>query len=380
MAKLRAVLAASGRDVEGISKALEGLANTFSLTTTFSKGTVLQVETMLALFGASSAQISRGTRAILDFSAATGRSAEEVARLFELGISTGSTRAFGRLGLNIANVKSPLDGFTKAVELMESKSRGAAEATGKTLAGAFAILRNSIQQFLETAGEPLLAPLTFLVNTFAKIVQSVTSLAREIPGLTRVIGITAVVVAVLLLAASAALGILAAIGALSVPVAAGLEVVAGAVAVLSTTFAGFGVSLAVATGGLSLLIPIIVGLIILIVRNIDIIKASFNAVRAAIATFIDLAKKDLVGFGLLLAGTLTFNPALIVDGLAKLREAIKGAADAARNEYDKSMKGAQKSTEELGNAIAGTLIPDLEEAERELKKAKGEIEIFVAGE
>ena len=108
-------------------------------TTKFSADYVTQLAAMVAtLGGLSGGTLQRATKAALDFSTATGQSAEQIARLLAGIAATGEARGLDRLKISVDDTLRGAQLLNAVLAEMERRAGGASEAVGTGLAGAFA--------------------------------------------------------------------------------------------------------------------------------------------------------------------------------------------------------------------------------------------------
>lgn len=152
---LRASLALAGsKDITAATTALEKFASEIQRTTSFGDTAVLSVAGLLRTMGVAEDQLQTATKAVLDYSAATGRNATESAKQFGKTLSG----LLGELGETFPQLRSLSaealkngEAFDKAAELMG----GFAEVAGQTTQGALTRLSNTVNDLRKRLGDAI---------------------------------------------------------------------------------------------------------------------------------------------------------------------------------------------------------------------------------
>lgn len=116
------------------TEAFEGLADSMSKQFAVEDEQVKKMQTLLLSYGALPSQVEATTRAILDFSAATGQDAVGATMQFTKGIESG-TGALGRMGVHFDATGDRAKDTAAAIEALGKKFGGAAAADADTLEG-----------------------------------------------------------------------------------------------------------------------------------------------------------------------------------------------------------------------------------------------------
>jgi hypothetical protein len=152
---LRASLTLAGsKDIAGATAALEEFATAIQRTTSFSDTAVLEVAGLLRTMGVAEDQLQGATKAVLDYSAATGRNATESAKQFGKTLSG----LLGELGETFPQLRSLSAEALKSGEAFEKASElmgGFAEVAGQTTEGALTRLSNTLNDLRKRLGDAL---------------------------------------------------------------------------------------------------------------------------------------------------------------------------------------------------------------------------------
>jgi hypothetical protein len=161
--------AAAGQDVDkgvaNISAFADELQKTTSLSDEFVIGIAGQIQALKPL---STIHLKQATKAVLDFSAARGISAEAAAQAFAKGIS-GNTRSLLQYNIAVKKSSDETVQFDRVLAAF-SANAGATDKTLGTFKGAVAQLGNAYGEVQENIGKAILKSpeLISLINSLAK--------------------------------------------------------------------------------------------------------------------------------------------------------------------------------------------------------------------
>lgn len=131
--------------------------------TRFDDDAIASAQGLLAKFDLTGKQLEDITPLVLDYAAATGKTAEEAAGLLGKAMM-GNTKALKTLGIDYKLTGDDAKDFAAIQKLVSDKVGGFAEKEGKTAAGQLDILRNQFGELKETVGEYLTPALSTLVK------------------------------------------------------------------------------------------------------------------------------------------------------------------------------------------------------------------------
>ena len=138
---------------ETLSQSFQQMAASLQSSTRFSDEAIMKVEQRLISIGnIAPDQVGRVTKAILDFSTATGKDIEASTMAF-VQAANGKTTALGKFGLAIDASVPKSQKLDEALRLVEQRFGGAAQADINTYSGAIANFHNSWDDFLEVIGD-----------------------------------------------------------------------------------------------------------------------------------------------------------------------------------------------------------------------------------
>lgn len=170
-----AVTEANGEGVESFKKLSEQSEKLSShLNNLFTAKQIQGIQTQLANYGLMSKEIEKLTPQILDISAATGKSLEEVTNKFVSAIN-GQTKGLKDIGVAFKDTGSKTENFNKVLE-QTAKFGGSAEEKMHTLSGILEEIKNQKEVFLEGLGKGLIDA----GHDAITVVKSLVQIAHEL--------------------------------------------------------------------------------------------------------------------------------------------------------------------------------------------------------
>lgn len=181
--RLNIAFSSMGAYSEKAVRQVQSFANSMQLVTGFSDQAIMGTAALLAQLGRLSGEgLQRATRATLDLAVGLGRDLP-VAALIMAKAAQGSTFELRKYGLVIDQNIPKTQRWQKALEFVETKFGGAAEAELRTFQGAVKQLGFAFQDLLEIVGSPVVIPLQEGIKDISKYILVFTTLASKIPGL-----------------------------------------------------------------------------------------------------------------------------------------------------------------------------------------------------
>lgn len=174
--KLNNSLKLAGTFSESASQQFQSFASEMQRVTTFSDDQVLSIATLARNYARTNDEALKLTKTALDFAEATGTDAESAVR------KLGGTLS-GELGAGLSKIAPELKGFTAeqikagaAVDLLNSKFSGAAQANAQTFGAKITQLQNAFGDlFEELGGIATKSPeLNGLLTGFTSVVTTIT--------------------------------------------------------------------------------------------------------------------------------------------------------------------------------------------------------------
>ena len=223
-ARLNAAIIATGQAID--SAKLVKLAGDLQKVTTFGDETTLSMMGTLAAMGFSEQQIIDLTPRVQNLSVAFGKDLTSTAQAVGRAIKTESAGALTRFGIVIDDSILKTGDFDAIMQALDSHSRGAAEAMGKTATGGATILKNQIGELQESIGAALVPGLQAIVTVAMPVVGVMKAMAESPVGKALIIVGTA---------GGIAAGGLGAIGLAAPPILRGLAAIEGALVKVGIT-------------------------------------------------------------------------------------------------------------------------------------------------
>lgn len=140
--KLNLALANQGRLTAETSQSLQEYARALQQTSTFGDETVIAAQAIFAQFGMNEEQIKRSTQVAVDFAAATGRALPDAANAVGKAFA-GQTDILREMGIAIDKSKSSSEQFEEALQKLELRFGGSAQASVATYTGQIQQLTNA---------------------------------------------------------------------------------------------------------------------------------------------------------------------------------------------------------------------------------------------
>jgi len=163
--KLDTAIKTAGIHTEGASERLQEYASSLQKVTTYGDETIIEVEAMLATFGASEDVIQDATMATLDMAEAMDMDLKAAAILLGKAIA-GETGTLSRYGIIIDHDKYATEGFSVVLDALNSKFGGQAQAAAETYEGRLEQLKNVFGDMKEDVGNALIPTITNLIEWF----------------------------------------------------------------------------------------------------------------------------------------------------------------------------------------------------------------------
>lgn len=135
---------------------LEAQADAAQIALNVSGEMVMGLQEMALRFDVVPAKVDSLTRAVIDYSKATGLDAQGAMRHLLMGLENGGA-GLQRMGLAVDATKSKAEQLNQAIEQLTSRWGGAAAADAETLTGKVEALKLAWGELLETVGKGLLA-------------------------------------------------------------------------------------------------------------------------------------------------------------------------------------------------------------------------------
>ena len=150
----------------GNIQALRDLDTQLQKTTRFEDDATAAAQGQLAMYDLNADQLTELTPLLLDYAAATGKTAGDAAE--DLGKAIlGQGRALKAVGLNFKDAGNATDNYTQLVEGLRSQVQGFAEKDAQTVSGRLDILKNQfndIQEKLGSAFAPALGTVSNIID------------------------------------------------------------------------------------------------------------------------------------------------------------------------------------------------------------------------
>lgn len=147
-----AIISVGGETEEAYNRLIKQ-SETLQQTTIFGDDDLQNAQAVLSTFGLTSAQIEELLPKLTDFATVTGTSIVEAANKVGSGLQ-GAGREFKKFGIDVNASNSELENYESIVSGLD-KFNGSAEASTKTLAGAFKQLENDVNNAQEEIGSKL---------------------------------------------------------------------------------------------------------------------------------------------------------------------------------------------------------------------------------
>jgi hypothetical protein len=150
--RLNLALANQGNFTEKTSQALQEYADHLQATTQFSDDAIISAEAMLASLGMNEEQIKRTTKAAADYAAFSGKDLATVTE--QLGKAyAGNTAGLSKMGVVLDESVPKSQKFASALEQLEQRFAGSAEAATGTFQGGLAQVQNALGEVQEGLGK-----------------------------------------------------------------------------------------------------------------------------------------------------------------------------------------------------------------------------------
>lgn len=170
--RLNTALKNQGTFSKAYSDSLVKMASDLQRVTTFSDEAVLETQALLTTFGLAGKELENTTKAALDLSTGLGVDLKTATLL--LGKAwTGETSTLSRYWLKISDTLDPAQKFAAALEQINSRFGGSAEAAVNTYAGRIANLTNKFDDLQEKIGKELLPVAEFWVKHMNSAMDSI---------------------------------------------------------------------------------------------------------------------------------------------------------------------------------------------------------------
>ena len=161
--KLGTSLETAGIHTEGASERLQEYAASLQLVTTYGDETIIEVEAMLATFGATEEVIMDATQATLDMASAMDMDLKAAAILMGKAIA-GETGSLSRYGIIVDENELKTRGFAAVLEEVNKKFAGQAQSAAETYSGRLEQMKNRFGDLKETIGFAFMPILTDLME------------------------------------------------------------------------------------------------------------------------------------------------------------------------------------------------------------------------
>lgn len=155
--RLNQALAASGKYTEAASESLVEYSEQLQRTTKFSNDQVLRTEALISTFGRLGAnELKVATKAALDLATAYGIDLESASRLVGKA-AEGDANAFAKLRIRFVEGATSAQTFANAMEAVNSRVGGAAEAQVNTFSGAVAVAGHAFEDMTKEIGNVIIS-------------------------------------------------------------------------------------------------------------------------------------------------------------------------------------------------------------------------------
>jgi hypothetical protein len=148
-------LVRAGTDGNNAAKNFKDFADEMQNLTGITAESTLSVGKLLtSLTGLSGPQLEEATKAIADLSVVMGVDMDTAARMFAKNVN-GSGDAFKKFGIEVEDGASKAERTANAIEALNARFGGSAEAQAKTYAGALKIVKQSFGEVTEEIGNAI---------------------------------------------------------------------------------------------------------------------------------------------------------------------------------------------------------------------------------
>jgi hypothetical protein len=175
--KLAFALASVGAGGKQAREDMFAFVESLETSTTVADTTIYKISSLLAVLGRLSGEsLKRATRAVLDFSYATGKDAETAAFAFAKA-AQGNMTALQRLGLRVTATGDRVADFNSLLKKVEGNMTGAAGIALKTYQGAIDSVGIRWERLLKTLGRAVTEnqAVRDAIFAFARLLESLTS-------------------------------------------------------------------------------------------------------------------------------------------------------------------------------------------------------------
>lgn len=179
--RLNVALRSQGIYSSALSESLQAMSGELQSSTRYSDEAILKIQQRLISLGnIAPEQIGRVTKAILDFSTATGKDVESSSMAF-IQAANGKATALSKYGLVIDASIPKHQKLEEAIRLVEQRFGGAAQSDINTYAGAVANLGNAWDDFMETIGDLIIKSPQVVegIHLTKSAVESLTSFLKD---------------------------------------------------------------------------------------------------------------------------------------------------------------------------------------------------------
>lgn len=166
--RLNQALHNQGIRSKSVSEELQKFASQLQSVTTFSDEAVMGVQAMLVNMGLTGEALRSATIATLNYAAATGKDAAEGVNLLGQAVA-GRGMELKRYGIDITDAKTGTERMAIAVNGLNQKFAGQAEAMRQTTLGGFVGMKNALDDLQEVIGSMLAGPASSLVNWLTQL-------------------------------------------------------------------------------------------------------------------------------------------------------------------------------------------------------------------
>lgn len=170
--RLNQALYNQGIRSKSVSEDLQKFASQLQSVTTFSDEAVMGVQAMLINMGLTGEALRSATIATLNYAAATGQDATAGVSLLGQAIA-GRGMELKRYGIDITAAKTSTERMAIAVNGLNNKFAGQAEAMRQTTLGGFVGMKNALDDLQETIGSMIAGPATGLTNWLTTLLTKV---------------------------------------------------------------------------------------------------------------------------------------------------------------------------------------------------------------
>jgi hypothetical protein len=174
-------LAISGNYSEAAMKGLQGFASEMETLTGVQDDVVAGNLAVLASLTKLDAEgLKKAQKAAIDFSAATGKDLESATQMVAKAVN-GSTDAFGKMGIKIAETTDKSQNLKNVVEALNGQFGGAAAGAAQTFGGAVTNLTNAWGNLMESLAVAVTQnPVVIaMMNQLTSILQDLTGSAQS---------------------------------------------------------------------------------------------------------------------------------------------------------------------------------------------------------